>query len=329
MMNLPSFIPLANLPTKIERLNRVTQELDGINLFIKRDDQTGTEVSGNKIRKLEFVIQDALQQGCDSLITCGGMQSNHARATAAVAAKLGLKAILVLRGSGKCPLEGNYFLDRLFGAEIHQISAEDYKNRRSEIMEGIKKEMSLNGFKPYIIPEGASDGIGTFGYIKAMEEIIEQEKELGLHFDAIVATVGSGGTYSGLLIANKLLNHTSKVYGINICDTAAYFKERIHAMIQESLSFLDSQFTIEINNINLIDGYAGKGYGLSTPEELEFIRSFARQEGIVLDPVYTGKAMYGLMEELKKGNLKQHKNILFIHTGGLFGLFPKSSLFSL
>ena len=326
-MILPKHISLANLPTKIEKLTRVTDKLNGVQLYIKRDDQTGTEVSGNKIRKLEFVIQDAIDKGCDSLITCGGIQSNHARATAAAAAKLGLKATLVLRSNGEETVEGNYFLDMLFGADVYKISSEDYKDRRSEIMEKIKFEMTSKGYKSYIIPEGASDGIGSMGYIKAMEEIIEQENQLGIKFDAIVTTVGSGGTYSGLFIANKLLKHNSKIYGINICDDAAYFKNRIFKMIQEGLAQLNIETDFHQDDIDIIDGYAGKGYGISTDEELKFIRYFARLEGIVLDPVYTGKAMYGLIEELQKEKLQQHKNILFIHTGGIFGLFPKSNQF--
>lgn len=326
MIKIPKFISLANLPTKIEKL-KASQLPEGIKLYIKRDDQTGMEVSGNKIRKLEFVVQDAIDKGCDTLITCGGLQSNHARATAAVAAKLGLRSVLVLRGNGSEEPEGNYFLGLLLGAEVRLISTEDYKNRRGEIMEEIKNELSAKGLKPYIIPEGASDGIGAFGYFKAMEEIIQQEEELNIHFDAIVVTVGSGGTYSGLLIANKLLKHDCEIYGINICDNADYFKNRIYSNIQESLRHLDTDAGFSLEDINIIDGYGGEGYGISRSEELEFIAAFAKEEGIILDPVYTGKAMYGLMTELKAGRL-QHKNILFIHTGGLYGLFPKAELFS-
>ena len=180
MLKIPEKIHLANLPTRIEKLDKLTRVLEGPEIFIKRDDHTGTELSGNKVRKLEYSVKEALDRGCDYLITCGGVQSNHCRATAAAAVKLGMKCCLVLRGEAESEAEGNLLMDRLLGAEIRFITAEEYSEQRSEIMEGIKQEMGIKGFKPYIIPEGASNGIGSFGYYTAMEEIIEQEKELGI-----------------------------------------------------------------------------------------------------------------------------------------------------
>ena len=327
MLRIPERIHLANLPTKIEKLQRLTEELGGPQIYIKRDDQTGTEISGNKIRKLEYVIKEALNQKCDYLITCGGIQSNHARATAAAAAKLGLRSYLVLRGSGNEAVDGNYFLDKLLGANIKFVSPEDYSERRLEIMEEIGKELIQQGHRPYIIPEGASNGIGTFGYYHAMEEILQQEEELGIHFDAIVLSVGSGGTYSGMFLANKVLKNHGVIYGINICDTAEHFQYKIIDILQDSFRYIDYETSLSKDEIKIIDGYAGEGYGLSRPEELEFIHKLARVEGVILDPVYTGKAMYGLVHEIKKGNMNQHKNILFVHTGGMYGVFPKSGLF--
>lgn len=326
-MKLPENIKLANLPTKIEKLERLTKLLGGPSIYIKRDDQTGTEVSGNKVRKLEFSVKEAIDWGCNMLITCGGIQSNHARATAAVAVKLGMKSCIVLRGNEESALDGNYFLDKLLGAEVRLISSEDYKKSRFEIMEAIKDEYIKKGFKPYIIPEGASNGIGCFGYFKAMEEIIQQEKEMGIHFDMIVSAVGSGGTYAGQLLGNKLKNYGTDICGINVCDDKEYFKNRIYDIVQESLEYLDYKLSFSKEEIHIIDGYVGRGYALSRPEELEFIYDLAKLEGVILDPVYTGKAMYGLVEEIKKGSLKDYKNILFIHTGGLFGLFPQRDLF--
>ncbi len=327
-MNFPDNIKLANLPTKIEKLERLTELLKGPNIFIKRDDQTGLEVSGNKVRKLEFSVKEALDKGCNMLITCGGLQSNHARATAAVAAKLGIKSCLVLRGNEDSENDGNYFLDRLLGAEIRFISPEDYRDRRFEIMNAIKEEYGTQGFKPYIIPEGASNGIGSFGYFKAMEEIVQQQKEMGVHFDMIVSAVGSGGTYAGQFLGNKLMNNNADICGINVCDDEEYFKNRIYDIVQEGLGYLDVKVNFSKEEIHIVDGYVGRGYALSRPEELQFIHDLAKLEGIILDPVYTGKAMYGLVEEIKKGNFKKHKNILFIHTGGLFGLFPQKELFN-
>ena len=327
MLKAPDRIKLANLPTKIEKLDRLSKLLGGPDIYIKRDDYTGTEISGNKVRKLEFSVKEALDMGCDYLITCGGIQSNHARATVAVAVKMGMKAGLVLRGKEDSDIDGNLFINKLLGADIRFITPEDYRNRRMEIMEELKKEMELQGFKPYIIPEGASNGIGSFGYFNAMEEILAQEKELGIHFDGIFIAVGSGGTHAGLLLGSKFLSSTSKIYGINVCDNEEYFKNNIHEILIESNKYLDRDIEFDKSEINIIDGYVGRGYALSTPAELNFISDLAKLEGIILDPVYTGKGMYGLTEEIKKGRFKDFKNILFIHTGGLFGLFPQKNLF--
>lgn len=327
MIKIPERIQLANLPTKIEKLERLSQELGGPEIYVKRDDQTGSEISGNKVRKLEYSVKEARKSGCDYLITCGGLQSNHCRATVAVAVKLGMKCFLVLRGSENAQPEGNLLIDRLLGADIQFITADEYSNQRTEIMEAIKNELSHKGFKPYIIPEGASNGIGSFGYYTAMEEIISQEKESGIDFDCILLATGSGGTYAGLWLANKLLNHSADIFGINVGGDALYFKTRIQEILYESIKYLDINMTVSKDEINMIDGYVGRGYALSRPEELKFIHKLAKLEGLILDPVYTGKAMYGLTKEIKKGTFKNYKNILFIHTGGLFGLFPQGNLF--
>lgn len=327
MIRIPERISLANLPTKIEKLDRLSKLLGGPNIYIKRDDQTGTEFSGNKIRKLEFSIKEALDKGCNMLITCGGIQSNHARATAASAAKLGLKSCLVLRGTDGIAPDGNHFLNKLFGADIRFISAEDYKNRRFEIMKEISDELSQKGYKPYIIPEGASNGIGCFGYYNAIEEIINQENEMGVHFDAIVSAVGSGGTYGGLFLANKIFNNAASIYGVNVCDDEKYFVSRINEILIESIKYLNLKIEFNPSEIKILDGYVGRGYAQSRPVELLFINEIAKLEGVILDPVYTGKALYGLTEEIKKGRFDDYKNILFIHTGGIFGLFPQRELF--
>jgi len=311
-------LKLANLPTKIERLNRLSDQL-GKNIYIKRDDQTGMEVSGNKIRKLEYCVADALSKNCDYLITCGGIQSNHCRATAAVAAKLGLGAYLVLRGDEDIPVEGNLFFDMMLGADIKFITGEEYKNNRAEIMEGIKEELEKKGHKGYIIPEGASNGIGSLGYINAMEEILKQEGEMGVKFDAIAVTVGSGGTYSGLYYGNRINNNSATVYGFNITETKEHFQEVVVKLLKEISQYTGKEINVTIDEIDIIDGYVGRGYALSRPEEIEFLSYLAKLEGLILDPVYTGKAMYGLVEEIKKGKFDKHENILFIHTGGIFG----------
>ena len=318
---------LGNFPTRIERLEKFSTIVKE-HVYIKRDDQTGTEFSGNKIRKLEYSINEAINNDCDTLITCGGIQSNHARATAAAGIKLGLKSVLVLRSDEKPELEGNYLIDKIMGADVRIISSEDYRERRQEIMENILKELEAKGRKGYIIPEGASNGVGTFGYLACFKEILEQEKEHGIVFDTIVTAVGSGGTFAGLYLGNKLTNSGKKIVGINVCDTAEYFKERVSEILKEVKTYIpDTEFEISKDDMCIIDGYVGDGYAVSRTEELDFICDFAEAEGIILDPVYTGKAMRGLYTEIKKGTFKDSKNILYIHTGGLFGLFSKRDQF--
>lgn len=323
----PHRMLLANLPTKIEPLREHPFEQ---NLFIKRDDQTGSEFQGNKIRKLEFAVQEAIEQGCNTLITCGGIQSNHARATAAVAAKLGMKCHLFLRSDQRLHPQGNYLLDELLGAKIHLITAEEYQEKRKDLMRALKDDLGQQGNRAYLIPEGASNEIGTFGYFHAFEEILTQEEEMGTGFDTIVCAVGSAGTYAGLVFANAHYHSNKQVIGVNICNDADYFKQVTLNLVDGFEKYLGERIDLAPDSLTILDGYVGRGYALNTPEEMDFVRDFARQQGIILDPVYTGKAMRGLWNALSENHplVKDSRNILFIHTGGLFGLFPKAEEFS-
>jgi D-cysteine desulfhydrase len=326
-MKLPERLPLANLPTRIDRLDRITRKLAGPAIYLKRDDQTGTELSGNKIRKLEFSIKEALDQGCDTLITCGGPQSNHCRATAAAAARLGLGCILLLRWDDALP-QGNLLLDQLLGAEIRMVSAADFGTRRDGIMTGILDELAASSRKGYLIPLGASNGIGSFGYFACMHEIAEQEKQLGFQFDRIVLAVGSGGTFAGLYHANHFMKRSTVVTGINIADDAQYFQDAIHGILKESFAYTGESFECRPGDFEIIDGYVGRGYALNQPDELRFIAELAALEGVILDPVYTGKAFRGMVEEIRKGRFDKDQRVLFLHTGGLFGAFPQNVEFS-
>ena len=322
---------IANLPTRIQKLERFSKEL-GANIYIKRDDHTGSEISGNKVRKLEYLAQDAVSKGCNLLITCGGIQSNHCRATVVTATLYGMKSAVLLRISDTPPVTGNYFIDKLLGADVKFCTREEYSKQRGEIMEAMAEEYRKQGYNPYIIPEGASNAIGTLGYYNCMNEILEQEKEMGIKFNTIVVATGSGGTYAGLYLANEVKKLGRRVIGMAVCDDTEYFTNIAQNIATEALEYLPEykNETLNRNNIEINDKYVGIGYALSRPEELEFIKKFARQEAIILDPVYTGKAMYGVYNELQEGgNINKDDNILFIHTGGLFGLFPISETFPL
>lgn len=322
MSKLPKRISLAHLPTPLEHLRRLSQEY-GTTIYVKRDDYTGSEISGNKVRKLEFAVAEALQQGADMLITCGGLQSNHARATAVAAAKVGIKSCLILRGNPEEQPDGNYLLDLLLGARIKFVTPEQYRSEIKNIFQATKEELEKEGYKPYIIPEGASNGIGTFGYAATIKELTTQEQELGFTFNKIVVAVGSGGTYAGLLLGAKLHGQEREIYGVNVCDDAEYFTNRIEKTLAEAQGYLAEKVQIERREIRIMDGYVGPGYGLNNPEHLAIIRKVAQLEGLILDPVYTGKAMTGLLAELQKGQyFTAQDKVLFIHTGGHFGLFP-------
>ncbi|MDO4800129.1 MAG: D-cysteine desulfhydrase family protein [Bacillota bacterium] len=321
---MPRKIALANLPTRIDpyhgRLKKYSLP-EGVRLWIKRDDQTGSDLSGNKVRKLEYSIAEAIDRGCDTLISTGGLQSNHCRATAAAAAKLGLGCHLMLRAEEPVLPEGNHFLDELYGATVHFITPDQYQNHLIETMQELASQLERQGAKPYWIPTGASNGIGTFGYFGAMEEILQQEKELGIVWDTVVCAVGSGGTYAGLVLANHLHRLGKQIVGFAVASNAEQFRAKVHAIADEFSGYIDREIRLDEDEICIFDETVGLGYAQSTEEEREFIRDFAEAEGIVVDPVYTGKALRGLMRELSSEQPRlQAKNVLFLHTGGLYGL---------
>lgn len=301
-------IDLANLSTPIVKLENLSSRYSK-NIYLKRDDFTGAETSGNKVRKLEYAISEALDNSCDTIITAGALQSNHCRATAAVCARLGLACHLILRGEPK-EIEGNLFLDYILGANIHLVHSD--ANIEKE-MEKLTVDLENKGKKTYAIPVGASSPIGTYGYINAYEEILEQERDLNIQFDLVSLPIGSGGTYSGLWYGNYINQKNKKILGFSVSDTKEHFKDAVIEILKEIDSEIESFDSIKIN-----DSYIGEGYALATKEELEFYYAIGKTEGIVLDPCYTGKAFRGLIKEIEKGNITEN-NILFIHTGGLMG----------
>jgi len=328
-LSFPPQINLASLPTPMQPLRRLSEKL-GVELYIKRDDLTGAALSGNKIRKLEFILAEALGQKADMLITCGGAQSNHCRATAIACAMLGLNCRLLLRTPDPLnppPLEGNILLDRMAGAEIVWITPDEYL-KRDELMANEAADLQNSGRKPFVIPEGASTSLGALGYVRATEELVNDiTNTLGGARQpcTIICAAGSGGTISGLILGARIFDVNARVAGVNICYDRDYFVRAIGDICEQAIA----DFNLDIHfdrhqDIDIIDGYVGRGYALSQPEELEFIKEVAQTEGIILDPVYTGKAFYGLVEELKRDPKCFGERVIFIHTGGIFGLFPKA-----
>jgi D-cysteine desulfhydrase len=328
-LTFPPQINLARLPTPVQPLRRLSEKY-GVELYVKRDDLTGMALSGNKVRKLEFVLADALAQKADMVITCGGAQSNHCRATAVAAAKLGIKCRLLLRTpapSNPPPPEGNILLDRMAGAEIVWITPEEYK-KRDEMMAREAAALGVSGSKAYIIPEGASNALGALGYIRATAELVNDIANTmgGAHQGCtIINAAGSGGTTAGLILGVKIFDVNARVASVNVCDDRDYFVRAIGDICEKAIAdyHLDVDFERR-RDVDIIDGYVGRGYALSQPQELALLCEVAQTEGIFLDPVYTGKAFYGMVEELKRKPGCFGERIIFIHTGGLFGLFPKA-----
>ncbi len=292
----------------------------GTQLWLKRDDITGIELSGNKIRKLDFLIQEAIERKSKGIITCGGLQSNHCRAAAYAAIKAGLEVILFLRGKPEEQPTGNHFLNQLVGATIHYVTPEEYLKIDSIMAEKSEDLMSENE-NFYVIPEGGSNEIGAWGYISCFNEIVEQITNLKIAVDAIVVSTGSGGTHAGLLLGKLIANSDIDIISINVCDDSQFFKEKIKEIVEKFSDRYGERFDISYQDIHIFDGFTGEGYGIIGKREVDIIRKFARQEGIVLDPVYTAKAYLGLDTLIDQGII-DYKNVLFIHTGGIFGVFP-------
>ncbi len=324
-MNFGEFprVRLASLPTAIEPLEKLTADLGGPRLFVKRDDMTGLATGGNKTRKLEFAMAAALEEGADCVITSGGIQSNHARQTAAAAARLGLGCELVLRHSPHSEdqnyLEnGNILLDRLLGANIHRHPP---GSDRDALMAALADELRSAGKHPYIIPLGASYPIGNLGYANAALEIAYQAGELGLSIDAIVTASSSGGTLAGLAAGFDTLGYPIQLFGVEVDNDPHCLEKTIAPQIEATKALMGHKGDLEHARVEILFGHAGEGYGLPSDEMRAAVKQVAQSEGLLLDPVYSGKAMAGLIALAKSGRFGPDANILFLHTGGVSGLF--------
>lgn len=317
----PPHLPLARLPTPLEPLPRLGADL-GLELWVKRDDLTGTDLTGNKVRKLGFLAADALERGADLLVTCGAVTSNHARATALVAARLGLGCELLLRGEERDPPDGNLLLDRLAGAGTTFITTAQWATR-DLLMGALAERLRAAGRRPYVIPEGGSNALGSMGYVLAVKELLDQARDLGVRVASIVHATGSGGTTAGLALGCAAWGRPDiDVLGVAVCDDAATFDRRVASILDEAVGrWLVGAGVRAASRWRIVEGHQGLGYAKATPEELRALARVARREGLVLDPVYTGKAFWGLEAEARAGRLRRDGATVFLHTGGLLGLF--------
>jgi D-cysteine desulfhydrase len=304
----------AHLPTPIEELPRLSALLGGPRLMVKRDDQTGLAFGGNKTRKLEFLVAEAKDQGADMLISAGAMQSNHCRQTAAAAAKFGFKCILVLTGQKPEQASANFLLDGLFGAQI--VTVEDRKDRDRILQETFDKAKA-DGNKPYLVPYGGSSPTGALGYAFAVEEVMKQ----GVNADWMVFGTSSGGTHAGLVLGQRLFGFAGKVLGISIDEDETWLKDHVSALASDASEKLGKRIEFTPADVLATADYCRAGYGVLTDAEREAVRLFAKYEGLLLDPVYTGRAAAGLVDLIRKEFFKKSETVLFWHTGGQPALF--------
>jgi D-cysteine desulfhydrase family pyridoxal phosphate-dependent enzyme len=305
-------VRLAHLPTPLQEMPRLARALGGPRLFVKRDDQTGLATGGNKARKLEFSVGEALRGGADTLVTLGAVQSNHARQTAAAAALCGLRCILVLRGQAPSAVTGNLLLDHLLGAQVLFSGT----RTREEVAEQVLADERAAGRRPYLVPVGASDEFGAPGFVAAIEEVGAQLEAEGLRPDRIVLATSSFGTQAGMCAAAKALRFEAQIAGIAIDGTQAEVQAGVADIGNRTLRRLGLEPSLTPREVVAYDGYLGAGYAVLGEPEKEAISLAARYEGILLDPVYTGRAMAGLVDLIRKREVGKDETILFWHTGG-------------
>ncbi|MBR4551296.1 MAG: D-cysteine desulfhydrase family protein [Oscillospiraceae bacterium] len=311
MKPLSSFpkVSLGTFPTPIQRLDRISQLLN-VNVYVKRDDLSGLGLGGNKIRKLEYLLADARQKGAELVFTTGGAQSNHAMLTAAAAAKLGMKAVLILKKRGVTDCVGNQLLERLMGTEVIFMDTDDY----ADIYAEMDARGGAAGVPYYKIPCGGSNALGSLGYVECAREISEQ----GMHFEHIVCAEGSGGTMAGMALGAKLFLPGTRVHGMMV-DTDP-FEQITLELMKEAAKLLEADIPLSTEDFDLRD-LCGPGYAIPSKEGNEAVELMARLQGLFLDPVYTGKAFAGLLAMAREKQFRETDHVLFLHSGGAGGLF--------
>ncbi len=312
-MSIPR-LTFAHLPTPIEALPHLTEALGGPRLLVKRDDQTGLAFGGNKTRKLEFLIAEAQERGARTLITGGALQSNHCRQTAAAAARFGFRCILILTGSQPEQPSANLLLDQLFGAQIIYVS--DRKDRDPVLQENFDRALK-EGLDPYLVPYGGSSPTGALGYAFAVQELLAQNVDA----DWIVFATSSGGTQAGLVLGQRVFGYKGKVLGISVDGPKEWLGNHVSELASLGSERLGERIEFSAAEVLVNDDYCQTGYGVLTEAEQEAIHLFAKHEGVLLDPVYTGRAAAGMIDLIRKGFFQKNETVLFLHTGGQPALF--------
>ncbi|MGD9646649.1 MAG: D-cysteine desulfhydrase [Pirellulales bacterium] len=324
-MNLGDFarVPLAHLPTPLEPLDRLSRHFAGPRLFVKRDDATGLALGGNKVRKLEYLLAEAHQRGADTLVTVGGLQSNHARQTAAAAARLGMQCELILPryvdwSDPVYASSGNVLLDQLLGARLHLLPETTLEPAR---LEQILDEIRQRGGRPFYIPVGGSTPSGALGYVNAIRELLPQLDALGIANAEIVVATGSAGTQAGIVVGLAAAGRANRVTGIAVSGDKTQKENLVRDLAAATAEMLGLPCTNLADRVQVLDDYVGPGYGLPTSAMVEAVQLVARLEGLLLDPVYTGKAMAGLFDRIRRGQFGRDATVVFWHTGGTPALF--------
>jgi L-cysteate sulfo-lyase len=312
---------LGSLPTPLEYAPRLSEALGGPRVWLKRDDLTGLGMGGNKARKLEFIMAQAIAEGADVVITGAGQQSNHCRLTAAASCKLGLDCMLLLKGDPPPQaMSGNLLIDAIYGAQIKYVGDVEWW-RLQPLLEEMCDQLRAQGRKPFVIPSGGATSIGSSGYVLAVAETCEQMYELGFAADHLCCACGSGGTLAGLVTGVKALSAGFSVQGFSVDLPSDQVRDRALGLAQETAELLGAGCRITEDDVLVSDEYVGESYGVPSAGGMEAIDLVARTEGVLLDPVYTGKAMAGLIDQIRNGRFTQNEDVVFLHTGGAPALF--------
>jgi L-cysteate sulfo-lyase len=324
-MKLTQFprVHITHGPTPLEFMPRLTEALGGPNLYIKRDDCTGLGSGGNKTRKLEFLMADAVKHGADTIITQGATQSNHARQTVAIAVKMGMKCEILLEDRTGFKVEnykksGNVFLDHLYGARVQELPGGSDMNAA---MSAVAEELRADGRKPYIIPGGGSNPIGALGYVTCALEMVNQFNTQDLRVDCVVHATGSAGTQAGLVVGLEGTRSQIPVLGIGVRAAREAQETNVYNLAVKTAELLGVPGSVKRESVMANCDYVGGGYGVPTPGMVEAVTLMARLEGVLLDPVYSGKGMAGLIDLCRKGHFKKGENVVFLHTGGAVALY--------